>query len=258
MGGRGLAALRRRAAQWVMFALATAVSAARAAPIYVPNASFESPVIRESPFARPDLADWQQAPPPDWWIGMGYTAEDWDNTTGVFYNVPDVPTWIDNVDGEQAAFLFSTPGVEIYQDLAATFEAGLALRLTVGLQGGGMGMPLGTPLELRLYYRDDDGVRVTVGSTVAVNTTDESQPHLRHLDDWQLEIAVVSPSDPWAGKNIGIQIISPPQSPGGFWRVDNVRLEVIPEPAAAALLAAGLLLAERFRKRGARDARQLR
>jgi len=235
-----------------------AAVAARGAPIPVPNASFETPVIRVSPFARPDFEDWQEAPPPAWWTGLGYTAQDWDNTTGVFYNVPDVPTWIDNVDGEQAAFLFATPGVEIYQDLDAKYEAGFSLRLTVALQGGGMGMPVGNPLELRLYYRDGLGERIVVGAAVATNTTDESLPHLRHLEDVSLDIPVVSPLDPWAGRNIGIQIVSPAQASGGFWRLDNVRLEAIPEPGSAALLAAGLLAAGRFLRRGSRDARPAR
>lgn len=235
-----------------------AAATAGAAPIFVPNASFETPVIRVSPYARPDFTDWQEAPPPAWWSGLGYTAEDWYNTTGVFYNVPDVSTTIDNVDGEQAAFLFATPGVEIYQDLEAKYEAGLSLRLTVALQGGGMGMTVGNPLEIRLYYRDGLGERIVVGSVVATNTTDESLPHLRHLDDVTLDIPVVSPLDSWAGRNVGIQIVSPPQASGGFWRLDNVRLEAIPEPASAALLAAGLLAAGRFLRRGAQDARSAR
>lgn len=94
-------------------------------------------------------------------------------------------------------------------------------------------MPLGVPLELRLYYRDEEGDRVTIGAVEVLNTTDESQPHAKHLDDWQLRIPPVLAGDPWAGENIGVQIVStvPFESARGFWRVDNVRLTSVSVPA---------------------------
>lgn len=200
-------------------------SAALSVVVDIPNGSFESPVIRVPPYATATVQQWLKAPPPDWWTELGYTLQDWLNTAGVFYNVP-VSTFIDNIDGFQAAFIFATPGVELYQDLAATYEVSQAYQLTVGFQGGGMGMPLGTPMEIRLYYRDDDGNRVTIGTTVALNLTDESKPHAKHLDDWELRIPPVLADDPWAGRDIGVQIISTVsfEAAGGYWRVDNVRL----------------------------------
>lgn len=201
-------------------------------PVNVPNASFEAPVIRTAPYATATVADWQKAPAPAWWLQEGYTQQDWLNTAGVFYNVP-ASTWIDNVDGEQAAFFFATPEVELYQDLAATYHVGRAYRLTAGFQGGGYGMPLGIPLEIRFYYRDDLGQRVTIASATVLNTTDENVPHARHLDHYELQIPPVLGSDPWAGRNIGIQIISTVslELAGGYWRIDHVRLVSMPVPA---------------------------
>jgi len=203
-----------------------------AATVGIPNASFEAPVIRTVPYATATINDWQKAPAPAWWLQDGYTQQDWLNTAGVFYNVP-ASTWIDNVDGQQAAFVFSTPGVELYQDLVATYETGQAYRLTAGFQGGGYGMPLGIPIEIRFYYRDINGERTTIAATAALNTTDESQPHVKHLDDWQVQTPPVLADDPWAGESIGIQIISTVSFDlmGGYWRVDNVRLISMPVPA---------------------------
>ena len=134
--------------------------------------------------------------------------------------------------------------MELYQDLAATYEVGQSYQLTVGFQGGGQGMPLGVPVEIRLYFRDGGGNRVTIGATEILNVTDESQPHAKHLNDWQLQIPSVLADAPWAGKSVGVQIIStvPFQSAGGYWRVDNVRVTSVPEPASVALLTAGLTL----------------
>lgn len=219
-----------------------ATGASRAATVTIPNGSFELPAMRVAPYATPTIQNWQKAPAPGWWTQQGLTEADWLNTAGVFYNVPG-STHIDNLDGQQAVFLFSTPGVELYQDLAATYEVGRSYRLIGGVQGGGAGMPLGTPLEFRLYYRDSNGDRVTIGALELLNTIDESLPHARHLEDRQLDTPAVSPGDAWAGKSIGVQIISTAafRPEVGYWRIDNIRLTSVPEPASAALAAPALL-----------------
>lgn len=223
----------------------------RGATVPIPNASFESPAMRVAPYATTRIDNWQKAPAPGWWTQQGLSEDDWLNTAGVFWNVPG-STRIDNLDGQQAVFLFSTPGVELYQDLAATYEVGQSYQLIGAFQGGGQGMPLDTPLELRLYYRDGNGDRVTIGSVEVLNTTVESLPHDRHLEDWQLETDAVSPGDAWAGRSIGVQIVStaPFRPEVGYWRIDNVRLTSVPEPASALLLGVALAVIARSRSRG--------
>lgn len=203
--------------------------------ISIPNGSFEDPYLEmEEPFAAASISDWQKAPVPQWWLGMGYTEQDWLNSGGVFVNVPFAP--IDNVDGRQAAFLFSPPGYELFQDLAAVFEIGQSYTLTVGIEGGGYGMKLGVPMEIRLYYRDDTGNRITVGATEVINTNDSGV--MSHFTDYQLDIPTVLAGDAWAGENIGVQLISTVgfEDAGGFWNIDHVRLTSVSEAVTLNLL----------------------
>ena len=79
--------------------------------------------------------------------GLGYPADQWYQGVGTFLNYGDV---IDNVDGNQAAFLFSVPGLGIYQDLAATYQVGQSYDLAVAFEGGGYGMAVGVPVSILL------------------------------------------------------------------------------------------------------------
>ncbi|OQA00544.1 MAG: hypothetical protein BWY71_00693 [Planctomycetes bacterium ADurb.Bin412] len=215
-----------------------------AGTINVPNGSFEAPYVdMVSPYATSSISDWQKAPVPQWWLDAGYSTQQWTDSAGVFVNVPFQP--VDNVDGRQAAFMFSPPGCELFQDLAATFEIGQSYTLTVGIEGGGYGMKPGVPMEIRLYYRDDTGNRIPVGSTEVINTN--ASGVMSHLTDYQLDIPAVLADDAWAGKNIGVQLISTVsfEDSGGFWNIDNVRLISIPEPISLTLLALGTLVLRR-------------
>ncbi|MBN2271666.1 MAG: hypothetical protein JXN61_13690 [Sedimentisphaerales bacterium] len=203
--------------------------------VYVPNSSFELP---ETFFADPNIVSWQDCTKPWWYDESG--GYFWDQLTGVFLNVPpEDPSHIDNCDGLQAVWLFAVPEVELFQDLAATFEVGRAYHLIVGVIGGGGNMKDGVPIEIRLYYRDGEDNRVTVG--VASYTYYWDAGYLKHFNDIQLDIPLVGEADPWAGKNIGVQIGSTLSFPedlnpetgraGGFWDLDNVRLNTtLPGP----------------------------
>ena len=91
------------------------------------------------------------------------------------------------------------------------------------------------PLEIRLYYRDANDVRVTIGATTFTYHTEDG--YVKHFKDVGLFLPVVHETDPWAGRNIGAQIISTltltdldPETgrAGGYWDVDNVRLTKSP------------------------------
>ena len=207
--------------------LAANANRLQAGSIYIPNASFELP---ETVFVDVNVDSWQ-TPPTPWWYDEsgGYY---WSQLTGVFLNpAPEEPDHIDNCDANQAVWLFAVPEVELFQDLTATFEVGQSYHLTVGIIGGGGNMKDDVPIEIRLYYRDAENEKVTVGATTFTYHSDTG--YVRHFNDVQLDVLQVTPSDLCAGKNIGVQLISTltladldPDTgrAGGYWNLDNVRL----------------------------------
>jgi hypothetical protein len=217
---------------------------ARAGNLYVPNYSFESPDIgTNSPYAAPVLDSWQESPQPDWYDPADFEDTPWMEYAGTFYNVPNftnivftngawitnsVDSYIYNCAGVQAAYLFAIPQVAISQVLNATFNAGKAYTLTVGLIGGGGDMAVGSTLQLSLYYLDGSGDMVTVGAATVTNTPGNF-PGDANFVDFAVQVPGVNASDPWAGQNIGIQLLATPDpyDPmqwGGYWDADNVRL----------------------------------
>jgi len=207
--------------------LAVGANKAQDAPIYIPNASFELP---ETTFVNVDIDSWQKSPTPWWYDESGGFL--WSQLTGVFLNVPPTdPDRIDNCDGNQAVWLFAVPEVELFQDLTATFEVGQSYHLTVGIIAGGGNMKDDVPIEIRLYYRDAENKKVTVGATTFAYNSDTG--YVKHFNDVRLDLPQVRPTDPWAGKNIGVQLVSTltladldPDTgkAGGYWDLDNVRL----------------------------------
>ncbi len=223
MGRHGLAAAL------VLAVLLAGPGAMRAGNLYVPNYSFELPDIgTNSPYAAPVLASWQNSPQPSWYYPSNFQNAPWTYLAGTFYNVPFPGEFVDNCDGVQALFLQAIPQVAIFQDLSATFNAGKAYTLTVGLIGGGGNMPVGSTFQLSLYYRDASSNMVTVAATT-VTTTAANFPTNTHLVDFQVQVAGVKATDAWAGKSMGIQLLATPDfnNPaqwGGYWDADNVRL----------------------------------
>jgi hypothetical protein len=204
--------------------------------IYVPNYSFESPDIgTNSPYAAPVLDSWQEAPQPVWYEPAEFGGSPWADLMGTFYNLPNFTnstgtnsTYIDNCDGVQAAFMFALPQVAIFQDLNAAFNVGKSYTLTVGLIGGGGDMTNGSTFQLSLYYLDASSNMDIVAASTVTNTT-ANFPTETHFVDFQVQVPGVQATDPWAGQNIGIQLLATPDfddpdSWGGFWDVDDVRL----------------------------------
>jgi hypothetical protein len=222
--------IRKTSAAVVVSIVMLAANAGRlqAGSIYIPNASFELP---ETIFVDVNVDSWQMPPAPWWYDESG--GYSWSQLTGVFLNPPpEEPDYIDNCDGNQAVWLFALPEGELFQDLTAIFEVGQSYQLTVGMFGGGGNMKDNVPIEIRLYYRDIEHKKVTVGETTY--TYDSNDGYAMHFNDVQLDIPQVTDTDPWAGKNIGVQLISTLIFPedldpdtgraGGFWNLDNVRL----------------------------------
>jgi len=216
-------------------ALLAMAGASRAGDVYVPNFDFASPDIgTNSPYAAPVLEDWQESPQPSWYNPAYFGGSPWSYLVGTFYNLPNFTnnmgtnnSYIDNDPGDQAAFIFALPQVAIFQDIGATFNVGKTYTLTVGLIGGGGGMTNGSTFELSLYYMD--GTNMVIVESTTVTNTPENFPTETHFVDFSVQVPGVQATDPWAGQNIGIQLLATPDfdNPaawGGYWDVGNVRL----------------------------------
>ena len=202
--------------------------------IAIPNASFESPSTNVSPV----VDAWQKTPKPDWYDENQNGP--WSQLSGVFRNTdPGSADHIPNLHGDQALFLFNSPQAGIFQDVNsiggtnaeptgvfdATFEPGKAYTLALDAIGGGGGMPQGASLLMSLYYVGDDFMPVTVGSKSIVYSTNQFPGNTVAIET-VLEVPAVQPTDPWAGQNLGIMIVSTSgfENAGGYWDLDNVRL----------------------------------
>ena len=92
-------------------------------------------------------------------------------------------------------------------------------------------MTNGVSLQASLYYRDASGGQVTVAAT-NVTYSPADFPTTTHFVNVGFESAAVRASDPWAGKHIGIQLLSTvaPSLAGGYWDVDNVQITELQGP----------------------------
>lgn len=210
----------------------------------VPNGSFESP---RTQFVDTRVDLWEKFPKPDWFDEEANGP--WDQLVGVFANTaPTETNYIHNIDGDQAIYIFASPQAGIFQDYNSldwahtepahafdfTYEAGTSYSLKLGVLGGGGGMVEGASLLAGLYYRDEIGNMVTVASTNIVYTP-QVFPDQTNFVDFEILVPAVSPSESWAGKKIGVQIVSTSgfDKAGGYWDIDNVRLETIPQVGEA-------------------------
>jgi hypothetical protein len=145
---------------WVLLSGWWCGGAAIAAPVAVPNSSFELP---STGFVNINIDNWQKNPKPDWYVESGGYL--WSQLTGIFRNTsPGTDDHIVNITGNQAIWLFAVPGVELFQDYESTdwnhpspmhafdavYEVGRSYQLSVGVIGGGGGMLDGATLEISL------------------------------------------------------------------------------------------------------------
>src|SRR4029079_9939834 len=117
----------RRWLFWCFCSLALALiiepsATCRAAAIPVPNGSFESPSVPAvSPYAAPDIDNWQKSPQPAWYDPAQNSNTPWTYLMGEFYNVAFPGQFIENCDGTQAAFLFALPEAALFQDYGSIY-----------------------------------------------------------------------------------------------------------------------------------------
>jgi len=200
--------------------------------IYVPNASFELPVVTYADVVSTNMISWETFPAQS------------DGAIGVFVNNPaytnDIPNdFIYNCSGNQVAYIFNDAGLALFQDydavdstgtpshaFSATYQAGKSYRLVTGFIGStNFGEMPDSTLQMSLYYRDSSSNMVTIASTNIVYDPDVFTS-ITNLVDCQLVSPTVKATDPWVGQHIGIQFLSTVATnlAGGYWDLDNVRL----------------------------------
>ena len=183
--------------------------------ISIGNPSFEAPAIDPNAFPA--------VPYMDGWLELDLDTVVSSNT-GVFANTPTgSPDRMANADGRQLAFLGSQRGNALEQDLAAFYRVGCDYRLTVGVGVSARFPPSAAApvdtMELVLYYLDGNQPVDIVHQAVEPNGLSSTQ-----LQDFSVSLPTVQPGDAWAGKAIGVAIRAAGKA-GGFWDLDNVRLE---------------------------------
>jgi len=201
----------------------------RAQFIPVPNGSFETPA---TDFASPAMDDWLKTPPSPYW-NTNYGP--WEQNTGEFANVPPgQPGSIVNCDGAQAAYIVSFPGCGVFQLLSQSYQPGRSYTMTVGLTTSTY-EPLtnGTTLQVGLFYLANATNQLSVGQTNVVFNSSVFGDDTAFID-FSLSVPEVKTNDPWAGKNIGLSIVSTAgfSNAGGVWDADNVRLTEGPSLAS--------------------------
>lgn len=200
-------------------------ASAKADSITIPNFSFEQPEVPAGAPAYPALIDWQQTPKrADYVENPPFT---WSVLAGVFPNTPsDSPDHLDNMDGKQAAYLFSERENGVLQQLDTKYATGTSYTLTLGIAAS-PNSPLqpGATLAISLYYTNATGDIVPIKTTTVTYDTN-AFPTGTHFNDFIVKAPAVQNSDPSIGKNIGILIKSTTtdQLAGGVWDIDNVRL----------------------------------
>jgi hypothetical protein len=219
-----------RLAALAAFAILAGVNAVPAQQITVSNALFELP---NTTYAVPDVALWNTIPPQ----GSNQAA------IGVFTNDPafGAGAYITNCVGTQAAYMFSDPGLVLYQVLPATYTVGAGYQLITGLIGGPASAQYPAPasgaiMQMSLFYLSGTNL-VAIGYTNVVNTTNTFSNIIQFID-FELDIPPVQSTNAWAGKNIGVAfstILPNGVEEGGTWEISDVQLFSTPcflNPAA--------------------------
>lgn len=233
-------------------------ASASAAPVNVPNHSFESPSAATPFGVSTKIDNWTTYGDFPFDTGGGANS----SGTGIFPNTnPDSSINFSNAHLNQVAFIFTkssipgnTDGLE--QILPSTFEAGKAyeMLIDVGLAGANPGAT--EPFTFALFYLDPGNP--TARNKVAARTiyNDANTPLSKTI---LTELNVISPildaSHPAVGKQIGVEIFTATPADvsaiaGRQYDFDNVRVnDGVPEPGALSALTAAALCLSRRRRR---------
>ena len=205
---------------WIILIFILSITANQAMPASIPikNASFEFPVVPEDQLGWPYIDDWTE-------IDVAPLNDS--VNTGVFPNTePNSFNYIVNADCNQLAFLGSEQGNALQQDLSAFYNPGCSYRMTVAICISSMFPPSESEpvdtLELALYYRDINDPNITID--IVTQTVEATGLSSTELQDFSVCLPMVYSDDIWAGRTIGIAIRATGAA-GGFWDLDNVRLE---------------------------------
>lgn len=220
--------------------LLSTAGSALATAINVPNYSFENPALGYGG-ARLGLVGWGGNGP-----AAGQVANGYSNGVGTVNLL--------NGDGVQCAWFntyanaannLASGGIWTFAD--GSYTVGKSYELTVGVARGAWNPGEDADqLQIRFFY-DAAGIATPIASVTA--TASDLGWSDGYLTDYTVVLPEVLATDGWAGAPIGIWIVSTyqdPQSNGGDWVADNVRLNEVPEPITLALLGMGVLS---FRKR---------
>ena len=203
------------------------ISLTMADMIPVANHSFEYPAINpdENPlYAIPFVPLWIE-------VDMDTDPDYPSKFVGIFLNPPpESPDGdhIVNADGSQLAFLYSSSGNALLQDLAAAYQAGKRYRLEVDVCPSKRYPPANPDVDnvliLEFYFIDDAAERQTIRTT-SVPAWDLTQNFLK---TYALTLPPVKNTDAWVNKPIGIALRAEGVE-GGYWDLDNVRVTAFPK-----------------------------
>lgn len=207
--------------------------------ISIQNNSFEDTDASASPYyVENAVAKWTTN---GYWIATLYNCDS--SPHGATYT---------GVDGNQYLGI-SSWATSVDQILPQTFEAGKTYKLTVGLAiSSSDHNNTDASVAVRLFYGDSEDPATMTANTIGEISKTCGELSTTAFADYSVtvtssQIAAASA----AGKKIGIEIAIPTNAAGANFGVDNVRLDIIPEPSMLILMATGVfgLVAYAWRKR---------
>ncbi len=224
--------------------------------ISVQNNSFENPVVNTAFLPVSLSADHWVLSGPGPFVDFMQGAGPQNSGTGIFPN-PSAGSagHLTNIDGNQAAYIFTNTGHMFAQALVdtangnapVTFAAGQQYTITAAVANAGSAPAPTDQLLVGLYYTDPGGQHL-VAQTIVQNDAAHNLSATQFTDFSGIS-TVLAANSPAIGHQITAQF-STIGAGGSEFDVDNIRVSsAVPEPASLALVVvgAGALFARRRR-----------